>query len=196
MGARVVGVDISDRAIEEARRLTAALGLDARFVRCDVYALREHLDERFDRVFVSYGAIGWLPDLERWARLVADFLKPGGELILVEFHPFLWTFDDDFETLKYDYSSPEPIVEESDGTYGAPGVKSEPLRTIGWNHGLGEVVSRVLGAGLRLTGLREHDWSPYDCFSSAVEFAPGRFRVGKIPAKIPLVYALTAVKDG
>ncbi len=193
MGARAVGVDFSDRAIDEARRLADELGVEARFVCCNVYDAASLISERFDRVFVSYGAIGWLPDLQAWARLVAGFLRPGGQLVLVEFHPFIWTFDDDFRELRYDYCSAAPIIEEQQGSYGNP-TATAPIRSVGWNHGLGKVVSCALEAGLQLQSLQEFDYSPYACFSHAVEAQPGRFRIEHIAPRIPMVYALTARK--
>ena len=111
LGAIVTGVDLSDNAINKAKELAVKLNSNARFICCDVYDLPEHLKEKFDIVFTSYGTIGWLPDLNKWARLIADFLKPGGTFILVEFHPFLWIFDNDFNNVEYSYFKSEPIVE-------------------------------------------------------------------------------------
>src|SRR4029079_13933942 len=62
-GAEVTGLDFSDVAIAKARELATELRLDAKFVHIDVYRAKEHLKERFDIVFTSYGTIGWLPDL-------------------------------------------------------------------------------------------------------------------------------------
>src|SRR6187551_1118010 len=94
LGAKVTGVDLSDVAITEARKLARELGLSTDFICCNVYDLPQQLEQQFDVVFTSYGAIGWLPDLDRWAQIVRRFLKPGGRLVLVEFHPFVWMFDD------------------------------------------------------------------------------------------------------
>ena len=97
MGASVVGVDLSDAAIEKARELAAELQLDATFVNCDIYSLKEHLQGEFDLVFTSYGTIGWLPDLNRWAAIVEHYLKPGGSFVMVDFHPVVWMFDNHFK---------------------------------------------------------------------------------------------------
>ena len=69
-------MDFSDRAITLARSLSAELGIDARFVLSNVYDLPGSLDDRFDVVFTSYGALYWLPDLPAWAGVVSHFLKP------------------------------------------------------------------------------------------------------------------------
>ena len=103
MGAKVTGVDLSDKAIAEANRLAQQMHLDATFICCDIYDLLNHLDHQFDIVFTSYGTIGWLPDLSKWANIVSRFLKPGGNFVFVEFHPVVWMFDDEFDKIGYNY---------------------------------------------------------------------------------------------
>src|SRR5947209_740824 len=95
LGAEVTGADFSGRAIELARSLAGELGLPARFVHSDVYSLPANLQGEFDIVFTSYGVLYWLPDLSRWAEVVAHFLKPGGVFYVVEYHPFSQVFDDE-----------------------------------------------------------------------------------------------------
>src|SRR5690606_22988486 len=99
LGAKTVGVDLSDKAVEAARELAAKDGSDAEFICCDVYDLPDQLDEKFDLVFTSYGTIGWLPDLDKWANVISHFLKPGGKFVFVEFHPYIWMYDDDLNEI-------------------------------------------------------------------------------------------------
>ena len=96
LGAQVTGVDFSEESIEKARQLSSELDLTADFICCNIYDLRNHLSRKFDLIFTSYGVIGWLPDLDEWATLIADFLKQGGIFYLVEFHPFIWIYDSEF----------------------------------------------------------------------------------------------------
>ena len=70
LGGRCTGIDLSDKAIDAARRIAAAADADADFICCDIYDLPNHLDKKFDLVFSSYGTIGWLPDLDQWAGIV------------------------------------------------------------------------------------------------------------------------------
>ncbi|WP_437894023.1 class I SAM-dependent methyltransferase [Sorangium sp. So ce124] len=193
LGARVTGLDLSDEAITAARALAKELSVDARFVEANVYDAPEALGgETFDIVFTSYGVLGWLPDMKRWARAAAACLKPGGVLHLIEFHPLVWTFDNAFEQIAYAYDGHgEPIVTEETGTYAD---RSAPvtLKEVGFNHGIGTVVSALLDAGLTLERLRELDWSPYDIFPDMVEGPPGEFRMKKFERRLPLVYALAA----
>jgi SAM-dependent methyltransferase len=163
MGAKVTGVDFSDKAIGYARELSIKASAEVSFVCCDVYELPENLHEEFDIVFTSYGTIGWLPDLDKWAKIIAGFLKPGGKFIFVEFHPVVWMFDDDFSKIAYDYLNTGPIVETESGTYAdrnAP-IKNEYVL---WNHGIGEVVNSLIENGLEINSLDEFDYSPYNCF--------------------------------
>ena len=97
MGAKATGVDLSDKAIEKAKELAEITGSDADFVCSDIYELPNVLEGKFDIVFTSYGTIGWLPNLDKWAKVIKHFIKPGGQFLIADFHPTLWMFDDDFE---------------------------------------------------------------------------------------------------
>ncbi len=185
-GAKVVGVDLSDAAIEKAKELNRTLSLDAEFICCDIYDLPNRLDTKFDIIFTSYGILGWLPDLNRWAGVVSHFMKPNGLFVLVEFHPVAWMFDPDFKKIDYPYSSQEPIVEET-GTY-TDAQEDTVMPTVTWNHGIGKVVTALAKQRIIVEELAEYDYSPYDIFHGAVESEPGRFRL--FDGKIPLVYSL------
>lgn len=192
-GARVTGLDLSGASVAAARSLAAELGLDARFVEANVFDAPEALGgETFDVVFTSYGALGWLPRLAPWARAVAACLRPGGAFHLVEFHPAVWMWDDAFERVAYAYDAPdEPIESEQTGTY-ADRDAPIALRDVGFNHGLGSVVTALLDVGLRVERLREYPWSPYDVLPDMEEISPGRYQMRRFGAKLPLVYGLVA----
>lgn len=193
LGAEVTGVDLSDKAIESARQIAKADKSNARFICCDIYDLPNHLDETFDIVFTSYGTIGWLPDLDKWAGIVSRFLKPSGQFVFVEFHPVVWMFDDDFEKIGYRYFNSGPIFETENGTYADK--KAAITQTyVGWNHGIGEVVSSLIQNGLEVKSLEEFDYSPYNCFNKTIEFEPKKFRIGHLDDKIPMVYSIMAQK--
>jgi len=117
LGAEVTGVDLSDKAIESARKIAEQTNADVRFICCDLYDLPNHLDQQFDYVFTSYGTIGWLPDLDKWAKVISSFLKPNGKFVFVEFHPVVWMFDDNFEKIGYRYFNSGAIIETANGTY-------------------------------------------------------------------------------
>lgn len=191
MGAAVTAVDLSDKAIETGQKMSQSLGFDVDFVCSDVYEAPMHIDRKFDIVFTSYGVIGWLPDMDKWASVIAHFLKPGGKLVFVEFHPVVWMFDDDFKQVTYKYDKADPIVEQLSGTY-ADQDAGVSLDTVSWNHGLAEVFSALMANGLVITAFQEFDYSPYNCFRHMDECEPGKFRVKHLGDRIPMVYALEA----
>lgn len=193
LGAKVTGMDFSDKAIARARELAKLTQSNTRFVLSDVYNLPSVLDEKFDIVFTSYGTIGWLPDVKQWAEVVSHFLQAGGIFIFAEFHPVVWMMSDDFSKIQYRYFTDEAIVEESDTTY-TDGQLSKSMKSVGWNHGLAEVVQALLDVGLRLDSLEEFDYSPYDCFDKVVEVESGKYQIKGLEGKIPMVYALKATK--
>lgn len=193
-GATVTGIDLSDASIEEARRLNVQLGLDAEFVLSNVYDLRENLEGQFDVVFTSYGTIGWLPDLEKWAGIVNHFLRPGGTFYIVEFHPVAWMFDDDFEHILYPYHNTfEPIVTETEQSY-TDSSSHEKHKEYSWNHALSEVVSSLTGKGLHIEFLHEFPYSPYNIFQHMVQGEDGYWRIRHLYNKIPLLYSIRATK--
>lgn len=193
LGAKCTGVDLSDKAIEKAQLLNEELSLDAKFICSDVYDAPNHINEKFDIVYTSYGTIGWLPDLEKWAKVISHFLKPNGKLVFVEFHPVIWMFDDDFTKIEHHYHNEKPIVEEYSGTYADNNadIKNEH---IGWNHSLSEVFQSLLNKGLQIEHFKEYDYSNYNCFNGMIEFEPNKFRIKHLENKIPMMYSLVGRK--
>ena len=170
MGAKCVGIDISDKAINLAKKLNLELGLDAQFECCNVLETSKYINDTFDIVYTSYGVIGWLPDLNPWARMIAERLKPGGIFYMVEFHPILWMFDytDAKPKMKYHYRQKDVIYEEYEGTY-ADETSNIVSKEYGWNHGLSDVINPLIEAGLQIEFLKEHDESPYDVFPDLIK---------------------------
>ena len=194
MGARVSGVDFSQPAIDKARQLAEQLGLPAQFHCCDVRDTLQHIDSgSFDLVYTSYGTIGWLPELESWASVLAAALKPGGRLVFVEFHPVLWMFDNDLSNIRYAYHNDGPIIEEESGTYADPEAPITTTTTT-WNHSLSEVIGALLGAGMELQQFQEYNYSPYAIFKDMLENQPGRYQIESYQGRLPMVYALGARK--
>lgn len=193
LGAEVTGVDLSDIAIDQANKLTKDANAHARFICSDIYALPDNLDEQFDIVYTSYGVIGWLPDLDKWAQVISKFLKPNGQLVFVEFHPFVWMYDKDFKEIAYRYFNSGAIVESESGTYADKTADIAPT-TIAWNHSLSEVFNSLINNGLTISSFDEYDYSPYNCFDNTIEYEPGKYRIAHLGDKIPMVYAITAFK--
>ncbi len=200
LGAQVTGIDFSDKAIAIAQDLSRELNLDATFICTELYNLPEALDAAgaFDIVFTSYGAIGWLPDLQPWGRIIGHYLKPGGFFYIAEGHPFMWNFDDKSSdlTLRYPYFSKEPIKDEEEGTYAEKDARLEHITTYGWNHTFSEIFNSLISAGLTIDFLHEHPFCAWNCFPD-MEEGEDRFLRFKDPAKrdlIPLMFSLKATK--
>lgn len=193
LGAKTVGVDLSDEGIKLAQELNEDLKLDAEFVCCNVLDTSAYIKDTFDVIFTSYGVIGWLPDLRPWAKMIAERLKTGGKFYMVEFHPIVWMFDylDDKPIMKYGYMQKEVIYEEYEGTYANQDSKMI-TKEYGWNHGLGEVISSLTEAGLHIDFLKEHDESPYNVLPELEETKSGMF-VTK-DKLYPLIFELKARK--
>jgi 2-polyprenyl-3-methyl-5-hydroxy-6-metoxy-1,4-benzoquinol methylase len=109
-GGMVTGIDLSDQSIKQAKDLNERSGTKVDFILSDVYSLPQNLNKQFDIIFTSYGTVGWLPDMDKWAGVIQHFLKPGGKFIMVEFHPVVWIFDDNFKEIIYKYSDIDPII--------------------------------------------------------------------------------------
>jgi SAM-dependent methyltransferase len=195
-GARVTGVDLSPEAIATARRLAREAGLDATFVESDVYRLGDHGLGGFDVVHTSYGVLSWLPDLERWAGVVAAHLVPGGLFHLVENHPFLMMLDEDGVSMRWPYLAVGgPLRLESEASYVAP-IDDGPIPEYNWPHGIGEVVTALIGAGLRIAWLREFPRTPYP-FPGFLEGRPeGDYGWPGGRDDVPLTFSLGAFKPG
>ncbi|WP_396194069.1 class I SAM-dependent methyltransferase [Flavobacterium sp.] len=193
MGAEVTGVDLSDKAIARAQEIAQKLNLESTFVCCDIYDAPNFISKKFDIVFTSYGTIGWFPDLEKWAKVVSHFLKPNGQFIMADFHPVVWMFDNDFETVFYNYFNVEPIVESETGTYADKQADIE-TKTITWNHPISEILNSLIQSGLEINSFNEYDYSPYNCFNKTEEFEKGKFRIKHLENKIPMVYSILGTK--
>ena len=177
-GARVTGLDFSGEAINVARGLATELDLDkrTRFVEADVYAAPDAISApaAFDRVFVTWGALNWLPDIVAWAKVVSHFLRLGGALYLAEFHPIGFVFDD--ETKGADgmsrwsrpYFGREPRIDPAPRSFTADATRLDSGPTYEWVHPLGEIVTALSAAGLALKWLHEHDAAPWSPLSSCL----------------------------
>ena len=204
-GAAVTGVDFSPEAIAFARGLSTQTGLAAEFVEAELLAWLASTDARFDLAFSSYGAVGWLPDLDAWARGIARVLAPGGRFVYVEFHPLLWSVgpalrldgDDYFAEAPFDEPVGDYVARSGPGLHApadaAPGAN--PVAARAWQYGLGGIVSALLRAGLALETLREYPHANGCRVHDALELGPDRrWRWPAGTARVPLMFGLAATR--
>lgn len=202
LGATMTGLDLSPASLAEARALAAATGTDIPYVESDLYGALDHLETgAFDLVYTGIGALCWLPSVARWAEVVSALLAPGGRLFLREAHPVLWALEDErgdgLLVLEHPYGeTAEPLEWDDEGTYVDVDTTFTASRTLEWNHGLGELLTAVLDAGLQITGFEEHDSVPWDALPGLMELLPDgeEHRLADRPERLPHSYTLQAVK--
>lgn len=202
LGAHMTGLDFSGAAIIEARKLAAELGHDVKFVEAELYAATQVLTPHsFDLVFTGIGAIGWLPDIQKWASVVSGLLAPDGRLFIREGHPVLWSLGDRTDgvlAIEHPYfEQEEPTVWDEPGTYVETDTEFAHTVTHEWNHGMGEIITALLEAGLTITGLAEHDSVPWKAIDDQMDLLPsGEWRLRDRPERLPHSYTLQAIKQG
>lgn len=217
LGAHVTGVDLSGVSLAHARQLAADAGAHITYVESDVYSAPEALGRTYDLVYTGIGAICWLPSISRWAQTVAALLKPGGRLFIRDMHPVLntllamevaadhpdrreqsWITGPGGTTFAIElpyYEQQQPMEWNDAVTYLGQGEVESP-HSVEWNHGLGEIVTAVLDAGLELTTLVEHDsvpWVPFGGLMTQVG-ETGEFRLTERPERLAASFTLTATK--
>ena len=197
LGAVVTGVDFSEKAVTLARSLSLKLGIDATFVQSDIYDLPDNLSGQFDIVFTSHGVLWWLPDIERWAKIVSHFLKSGGTFLVVDGHPLASVFDNDHPgelKVKYPYfPTSEPLRFEVQGSYAAadPDYKGAEY---GWTHSMSEYVTSLIDAGLQIESLGEFPFQSWRMFPFMEKGGDGLWRFPGGMPEIPLMFSLKAKK--
>ena len=195
LGAQATGVDFSNDAIELARALNAEVGTDARFICSDVYKLPDVLIEEFDIVFTSYGVLCWLPDLDRWADVAFRYLKPGGTFYIVEFHPVLQTLEASANGEArplYSYFREELFFAGHEPSYAGEGIIASPQYE--WQHSLGEIVTVLVEAGLKIEFLHEFPYCYYQALPTMVQGADGWWRFPEKNDSIPQMYSIRATR--
>ncbi len=191
LGAKeCIGFDISDSFIDEARVMSEKLGFNCSFIQSDVCEITSHR-EYFDLVIFTVGSLPWLQDLNRAFRTVSEILKPGGTLIVSDWHPFLGMFampgEDDYdpahpEKIAYSYFRKDPII-ESNGMDYVGGTVYQSKKFYSFNHSFSEIINAVADNGLRMTRLEE---SHKDIMGNQRDMTEGK--------EFPQSFRMTAVK--
>ncbi|HJP73039.1 MAG TPA: class I SAM-dependent methyltransferase [Pseudonocardiaceae bacterium] len=201
LGARMSGLDFSSASIAEARTLAERTNTPIDYHIAPVYDAVEVLGaEAYDLVFTGIGALGWLPDIRRWAQVVSGLLKPGGRLFIREGHPMLWTLDETVDPAvpRYSYfEQEEPLVFTAPGTYVQTETELPASTTHEWNHGLAEIITALMDAGLRLTQFVEHNSVPWNAIPGQMTQDPdndNEWRLTTDPDRLAATYTIQAIK--
>ena len=201
LGATMSGLDFSSASIAVAKDLAARVGAEIDYHVADVYDAVDVLGAGgYDLVFTGIGALGWLPDIARWGRVIGALLRPGGRLFIREGHPVLWSLadprPDGLVAVEYPYfEQVEPMVWDEESTYVTTDVAFKHTVSHEWNHGLGEIVTALLEADLAITGLVEHDSVPWNARPGEMVESAGEWRMRDGPERFPCSYTLQARKS-
>ena len=193
LGAITTGVDLSDKSIKLAKRLSRETGIPATFICSDVYELPEVLDKKFDIIFASYGVLCWLSDIKKWAKIVNQYLKAGGMFYLVELHPFTNILSCDFK-IYYKYFKKGPDIDDSPGTY-TDWDADINSPTYLWNYTISDVLNTLIAEGLKIEYIHEFPFTMYDQFPGFMEQnKKGQYVLKNKKIQIPLLFSLKATK--
>jgi SAM-dependent methyltransferase len=198
-GACVTGLDFSPAAIDAARAFAREFDIDARFLVADAQQADQALaGEQFDLVFASFGVFCWIPDLRRWIDSACRLIRPGGALYIADGHPFLDVFDDAPDQphgidIAYSYFQKEPLVFGPGPTYADDGTGQTMPQTVEYVHPIGEFVTAVAEAGLRIEYLHEFPRAFFQRCEVMVEGPPGIWDFPPpLKGKLPMVFSLRA----
>ncbi len=190
-------MDLSEKSIALARSLSQELDISADFYCIDLYDLPKVLSGQFDIVFTSYGVLHWLKDLQHWAEIIAHFLKPDGIFYIVEDHPaFRMLTTEDGTVLKVAnpyFFSDTPDTVEMEGSY-ATNDQGEKRTFYIWNHGLSEVITSLIGAGLQIEFLHEFPYAARAKFKGMERGEGNWWRLPQSQVQIPFLFSLQARK--
>jgi SAM-dependent methyltransferase len=194
LGAQVTGADFSEDAITLARSLNDELKLGARFVHANLDDLPQVLDGQFDIVYTSGEVLSWLPDLGRWGKVIAHFLKPGGVFYLREIHPVAMIYEQEQGELKIRYpyfAKPAPLRFDVHGSYADYNADYQGVE-YNWIHSMSDILNSLLAAGLRLEYVHEFPYTFYQQFAALVQDDAGRWVMPD--NDFPLSFSLRAIK--
>lgn len=193
LGARVTGVDLVPENTAAARRLAAECGVEARFLEADIMSLADLHKERYDVVFTSEGAIGWLPDLRRWGLTIRQLLHDDGFFYAYDSHPFTLAFDETRLSagelvVRYPYFGKTPDRSETIGGYAGPPRQGENYF---WMYTIGDLLNSLLEAGLSLEWFHEFDTLFYN-MGGMTKLPDGSYHYPHFQGRLPFSFSLKA----
>lgn len=192
-GANATGVDLSDRSIKLAKKISKEIQVPAKFICSDIYKLPNVLNKKFDIIFTSYGVLCWLSNIKKWAKIVNYFLKNGGIFYIVELHPFTNILSCDFK-ISYKYFKKGPDIDDSPGTY-ADWDADIKGSTYLWNYTISDVINSLIKEGLKIEFMHEFPFTMYDQFPGFMEQnKKGQYVLKNKKIQIPLLFSLKATK--
>jgi len=197
LGAKVTGVDFSDKAIALANQLRKQLNIPARFINANIYDIPNIIDEKFDIVFTSYGVLCWLPDISKWAQIISESLKPGGIFYIIDSHPFGFIIDENEEPFKVGFnyfSEGKPIYWEEGPAYSDPSAELKNQASYEWNQTMSEIINALLKVNLELEFLHEFPFSFHNIHPDMKERDDGYYEFQNLKFSVPMMFSIKAHK--
>ncbi len=193
LGATVSAVDLAPDNLIYAKKLFDDFKTSGTFYEADLMEFGDTHSQKYDIVFTSEGAIGWLPDFNKWAQTIKKLLKPGGFFYLYEIHPFFLMFDEDAFpnqelNIKYPYFGRQMDRSETIGGYAA---QTRQGVSYYWMYSISEVVNALINAGLKIEFINEFDHLCYNA-GNMIETKPGEYQFQKWIGKMPLMFSIKA----
>ncbi len=198
LGAKVIGVDFSSKAIEIANKLKDKTGLEARFIKSDINSLPDKLNEKFDIVFTSYGVLAWLQDLNKWAEVISHFLAPGGTFFIVDHHPLAFVLHEKStpEDMKigYSYFENETLTFTDEYSYASGEKKIKPIAHNEWHHRIEEIINPLIAAGLTITSFNEHKEGMFQQFPWMTRKVDKYWHSPQDALAMPMLFSIKATR--
>lgn len=197
LGAEVTGVDFSDKAINLAKTLSEELQIPSKFIFSNIYDMPNVLDEKFDIVYTSYGAICWLPDMVKWAQIIRGYLKPGGIFYIIDNHPFGLLIDEHQEAFKVGYnyfSEGKPIYWNEDGAYADPSAKLKNRESYDWLHSMSAIMNALIYANFEIEFLHEFPFTFHNIHPDMKRREDGYWEFINLKFTVPMMFSIKAHK--
>ncbi len=199
LGATVTGLDFAPKAIAASRSIAAQMDVNATFVETELYSAPDHIDSTFDLVYTSVGAICWMPDITKWAEIMAGFVKPGGRFWIRDSHPALMALDDgrddDQLVVAYPYfHQPTPINFPATESYQGSAT-IENTDSYSWAHSIADVITALMDAGLTLERFEEYQHLDWQFLSSMTQTEEGTWVLPEeVRDNVPMQFSILASK--
>ena len=188
MGAgRCIGIDICDEAIKDARLRAEKFAIPVEFYRHSVFEIPEELNNSFDLVYITIGALTWLSDLKHFFSVVRRLLRKNGSLFIYESHPFMqvlpWEVSVEYEqpVIQNSYFCDSYLVSQSGLDYYG-NVPYESPDTYEFTHTLSDILTAIISNKLCIPGFFEYEH----------DISNGLGWVERCGLRLPLSYILTA----
>ena len=198
LGAKVTGIDFSDKAISFARELSNKLKIPARFIQSNVYNVPQILNEEFDIVFTSYGTICWLPDLVEWAQIISKCLKSGGLFYIIDGHPFGFIIDEKQKPFKVGFnyfSEGKPVFFHEGSAYADTSADLKNQASYQWDHPMSDIINALIKADLEIEFLHEFPYTFFNIHPNMKERDDGYWEFTNYEFNVPMMFSIKAHKE-